>query len=166
MPANTQAEYRKKARRISKQHDLLCPRCDYNLHGLFEESDALRPCPECGRLVSPGAAVLGWCALRNSRPFTLVTALSGPAHLLVIIAIVMINGIFDIGDWTAVSIWFCSVVLQLIAVLYCAWRMQLAKHPARNPYFAAAIAVLCAIGNVGTFVLTVLVSGFFLSMIV
>lgn len=158
IPARTQAKYRQKAQRMFKQQDLLCPRCDYNLHGLFEESDALRPCPECGRAVSPGAVLLAWCHPRNLHLYRLITLLSGPAHAMVL----------GIGIFAALQLkqrpvslvdalfgcWYVLIALHLILLLYSAWRMQRIDWPGRNPFLAAMIAVVYTMGNVITFVIT------------
>ena len=75
---------RKRARRLKKataavdHPESTCPQCRYDIGGIFEDDDSPKPCPECGTVVSPAIAVMGWWRKRRAyNRNTCIAAFSG-----------------------------------------------------------------------------------------
>lgn len=143
---------------MAEQQELLCPNCEYNLRGLFEESDAPRPCPECGMAVSTCTVLLPRCYSWELHLFRMITLLSGPAHALILNGGILAALQLKQRHVTLVDalfrFWYVVIVLHLLVLMYSAWKMQRVARPTRNPFLAAAIAMAYMMGNVITFVIT------------
>lgn len=69
---------RLQARRIRRNADRSCPRCLYNIEGLFEDWNDVKPCPECAERISPRLVTERWIErARQARRHAMVVSWGG-----------------------------------------------------------------------------------------
>lgn len=69
---------RLQARRVRRNADRLCPDCLYDIAGLFEDWNEVRPCPECSGRISPRLVTERWIERsRQARRHAMVAAWGG-----------------------------------------------------------------------------------------
>lgn len=151
---------RKRARRLKKataavdHPERTCPTCQYDLGGLFTDDDPPRPCPECGELVSPAIAVMGWWRKRRAyNRNTCVAAFSGLVQAALAWIYILLAGLLGGGALTQdafLILWVLGFVVNAIVLPISIWNMQRETSPDRHPVVAAVASVLGALGSLAS----------------
>lgn len=133
------------ARKLTKQPESTCPNCRYDLSGCFRNDDSLRPCPECGSLISPGAAVMAWYR-EHKRRITRYQALLYSGLFQAMLAWVYITLAGWLGGSPAVRrsfliAWIIGLAANVILLSHSALREHGAAGSYRHPTRAAVLAV-------------------------
>jgi hypothetical protein len=139
------AQRLKIARKRTKQPESTCPNCRYDLSGCFRNDDSLRPCPECGRLVSPGAVIMAW--YRESK--LLVThyqalAYSGLFQALLAWVYITLAGLLGGSQGvqrTFLIVWLFGLALNVTVLSYSGLKRRSAADPNRHPLKAIMLPV-------------------------
>jgi uncharacterized Zn finger protein (UPF0148 family) len=85
---------RLQARQIRRNADRLCPRCLYDVEGLFDDWNDVKPCPECAERISPRLVVERWIdRSRQAHRYALVAGWGGIVAGLLFPPVVLIIGL-------------------------------------------------------------------------
>lgn len=141
------------ARRIRRNADRLCPNCLYNIDGLFEGWDQVKPCPECAEPISPRLVVERWIERpRQANRHANIAMGSGMVAGLLFPLIAMVVGII-FADWLNSGL-FALLILSVLAacsaiIVYrhaIAW-MRL-RYPVASDFKVVVLAMGILTGNV------------------
>lgn len=86
---------RLQARRIRRNADRACPNCLYDIEGLFEDWNEVRPCPECAERISPRLVTERWIErARQARRHSMVAGWGGIVAGLLFPPVALLVGYF------------------------------------------------------------------------
>ena len=138
------------ARKRTRHPESTCPNCRYDLSGCFRDGDSLRPCPECGSPVSPGAAIMAWYREHKRRMSRYQALLySGLFQALLAWVYITLAGLFGGSPVVRRSFliaWIIGLAANVTLLSHSALQRKDAASSHRHPMRAAVLSVAYTCG--------------------